>query len=73
MNLVQIAIALILVFMALIFFYYSPVLEKKYNVVTDFKSAIGIYFPIVSFLMMILALRGIKTDEKLVRSIDRIR
>jgi hypothetical protein len=33
----------------------------------------GIILPFISFILILLAIRGIKADEKLVRSLDRIR
>ena len=73
MKLVSITIALLFAFIAVIFFYYSPVIEKKLSVATEYVKCIGIYLPIVSFLFLVLAFRGINKDEKLVQSIDRLR
>ena len=38
-----------------------------------FQPAIGLALPVISILLVVLASRGIKSDEKLVRSSDRLR
>jgi amino acid transporter len=63
------AIALILG----IFFLYIPMIEKKINIVPDYRKAFGIYLPLVALVFMVMANRAIKRDEKLVRSADRLR
>jgi amino acid transporter len=63
------AIALILG----IFFIYIPMIEKKINIVPDYRKAFGIYLPLVALVFMVMANRAIKRDEKLVRSADRLR
>mgnify|MGYP002869123878 CR=1 FL=1 len=73
MNLLSISIGLVLAMIALIFFYYSPNIEKHYNVVTEYNKCAGIYMPLISFVCMILAYRNIRKDDKLVKSLDRIR
>lgn len=41
--------------------------------VRTFNYGIGLFLPIVSIMLVILAIRAIKNDEKLVRSADRLR
>ena len=73
MKLISITIILLFVFIAVVFFYYSPLVEKKLSVATEFSKCVGIYFPVISFLFLVLAFKRIKKDEKLVRSLDRLR
>jgi hypothetical protein len=53
------------------FFYYVNVLEKASGGVTQYE--IGSYMPLVAFVFYILSYRGIMSDEKLIRSADRLR
>lgn len=72
-KLVNVSLAFLIALIALIFFYYAPVIEKNFNVNVEYAKNIGIYMPIISFVCMLLANRGIKKDEELVKSLDRIR
>jgi len=56
-----------------IFFLYIPMIEKKINIVPDYRKAFGIYLPLVALVFMVMANRAIKRDDKLVRSADRLR
>lgn len=40
---------------------------------TDTSYQLGAVLPIISFILMILALRGINKDQKLIKSLDRLR
>ena len=73
LNLLSISIGLVLAMIALIFFYYSPNIEKHYSVVTEYNKCAGIYMPLISFICIMLAYRSIRKDDKLVKSLDRIR
>ena len=54
-----------------IFFIYPAMIEKEISGGTSFE--IGAYFPLASIILLILANRFITKDEKLIRSVDRIR
>lgn len=41
--------------------------------VRTFNCGVGLFLPLVSIILVILAIRAIKADEKLVRSADRLR
>jgi hypothetical protein len=56
-----------------IFFLYAPLIEKKLSIVPDYSGGIGIYFPLIALVLFILANRAIRRDEKLVKSLDRLR
>lgn len=40
---------------------------------SDTSYQLGAVLPIISFILMILALRGINKDQKLIKSLDRLR
>jgi 4-amino-4-deoxy-L-arabinose transferase-like glycosyltransferase len=53
------------------FFLLSDFFAKEKFAIADY--GIGIYVPIVALISLLLAVRSIKKDDKLVRSADRIR
>lgn len=56
-----------------IFFYLEKYVENTYGkvIIIDYKA--GAYLPAISLFLLFLALRGVKKDEALVRSADRLR
>lgn len=66
------AVILLIIMIALFFFYYSPELERVAGGIVGYKVP-GAYLPVATFIFLILAYRGIISDEKLVRSADRLR
>lgn len=54
-----------------IFFFYPGLIEREVGTGADFTT--GVYFPLVSLLLLIIANRFIMKDEKLIRSMDRLR
>ena len=72
-KMVRFSIMLNIVLILLIFFFYAPAIEKITNADADYTSGIGMYFPIISLVFLILANKYINKDEKLVRSADRLR
>lgn len=56
-----------------IFFFYVPMIEKKINIVSDYSKSWGIYIPLIVLVLIVMANRAIKRDERLVRSADRLR
>lgn len=62
----------ILVVMA-IFLLYIPFIEKGVNISPTYTNSFSIFLPLLSLVFMILAIRGIRKDEKKVRSVDRLR
>lgn len=69
-RLVNFAILLEIVLIVLMFFY-TDRLSKDTGVTTSYE--IGAIFPVISLVFLVLALRGIKKDEKLIRSLNRLR
>ncbi len=72
MKLVRGSIVLILIMIGVFFFYAAPLLEKASGVAYA-EYEIGSYMPLIAFVFLILAYRGIQADEKLIRSADRLR
>jgi len=70
MRLVNFAILLDIVMVVLMFFYTDKISK---DVAVDTKYEIGSVFPLIALVFLVLALRGIRKDEKLVRSADRLR
>jgi hypothetical protein len=73
MRLVRFAIFLDIILVALIFFIYAGIIERTLFVTPDYMSEAGIYFPLVALIFLILANRYIQRDERMVRSLDRLR
>ena len=73
MKVVRLAILLNIVLIALVFFVYAKIIETNLLVSPDYLDEAGIYFPLISLVFLILANRSIMKDEKLVRSVDRLR
>lgn len=71
LGVVRVNIILLLAMIAVFFFYEVPVLEKLSDGLADYDT--GAYFPLIAFLFYVLAYRGIMSDEKLIRSADRLR
>jgi hypothetical protein len=72
-RLVRFAFLLEIVFVALIFFYFTPQIEEQVGAYADYTGSVGAYLPLGSLLFLMLANRFIMRDEKLVRSADRLR
>ena len=71
LKLVRGGIILILIMIAVFFFYAAPLLEAASGTIAEYE--IGSYMPVLAFVFLILAYRGIMADEKLIRSADRLR
>lgn len=76
---------LLLIYIGLYFFYYIDILENQTGGFANYEYSISIpgialqiptivfLIPLVSALLLFMAARGIRNDEKLVRSTDRLR
>lgn len=71
LNLLRFSLILLLIMIGSFFFYYVNILEKASGGITHYE--IGSYMPLIAFIFYIFAYRGIMSDEKLVRSADRLR
>ncbi|HNS16608.1 MAG TPA: DUF4293 domain-containing protein [Bacteroidales bacterium] len=67
---VNFAILLNIVLIVL-FFFYTDKLSKDLAIQTVYR--LGSVFPLISLVFLVLAMYGIKKDERLVRSLDRLR
>jgi hypothetical protein len=70
LKLVNFAILLSIVLIVMLFFYTDKI-SKDISITTAYK--VGSVFPLISLVFLILATRGIKYDERMVRSMDRLR
>lgn len=73
LKLVRLAIFTDIVLIGLIFFVYARIVENKLSVTPNYLDEAGIYFPLIVLIFLILANRFIVKDERLVRSVDRLR
>ncbi|MBW6460117.1 MAG: DUF4293 domain-containing protein [Bacteroidales bacterium] len=73
MKLVRLAIFLDVIMIALIFFIYGQIIERSLGVSPNYLDEIGVYFPLIMLVFLLLANRFIIKDERLVRSADRLR
>jgi hypothetical protein len=71
LNILRVTLIMLMIMIGGFFFYYVDVLEKASGGLTEYE--IGAYMPLVAFVFYILAYRGIMSDEKLIRSADRLR
>jgi len=60
-------------FIVYLFFAVDMVHEKLYDDEVAILYHVGFYLPVVALAFLFLAIRGIKKDEALVKSLDRIR
>ncbi|MDP4240880.1 MAG: DUF4293 domain-containing protein [Bacteroidota bacterium] len=70
-RLTRIALMLNVIFIALMYFVYGDHLAKQIKM--DINYEIGSLFPIISMIFQILAMYAINKDERLIKSVDRIR
>jgi len=83
--LVRFMLLLLLVYIGVYFFYYVDVLEIQSGGIATYEYAVSIpkteiqiptvifLIPVVSAMLLFMASRGIISDEKLIRSTDRLR
>ena len=69
--LVNISFLLNVILIALVYLYYVGYIEKLSKVVPSYQ--FGIFLPIISLVLLVLANRSIRKDEALVKSADRLR
>lgn len=65
-------IIMVLIFVMFFCIFYDSCFLYKHSI-TDYKLTVASVFPIVMIILDILAILGIRKDEKLVNSLDRIR
>jgi len=69
--LVNIAFLFMIILISLVLLYYNGHFEKLFN--TPISYQFGIFIPLVSLGLLILASRAIRKDESMVKSADRLR
>ena len=76
MKFVRLAMLLYVSIFAIIIIYSNNIenlIKKAFNSNFDLQYSIGISLPIIIYFLLFMALKGIKKDEALIRSADRIR
>jgi len=71
LKLIQLSIFLNLVFIGLVFLFYTEQLMKATAVEPNYS--FGIFLPLIQLVFLVLALRSIRKDIKLIRSADSLR
>jgi hypothetical protein len=61
------------VLIGLVFFVYARIVENKLGATPNYLDEAGIYFPLIIMIFLIVANKFIVKDERLVRSVDRLR
>jgi len=72
LRFVKFGIVLLLVEIALIFFYYSNLIGAATNAAPDYNHP-AMYLILAALILYVLANRSIASDEKLVKAADRLR
>jgi len=72
MKIIRFLMLLIAVMIAVIFLYYYEILETASGAIPNFVQ-VGAFAPLLSFILLFLAYKGVMKDEKLIRSADRLR
>lgn len=70
-SFIRLNIFLLMVMIALIFFFYSNQLSKLLAVEADFS--FGVFLPLIAMVFSFMAMRAVQLDLKLLRSVDRLR
>jgi len=68
---IRIQLLLLMVMVALIFFVYNTRLNSLLSVEADF--GFGMFLPLIAMVFSFLAMRAVQRDQKLLRSVDRLR
>ena len=71
LKVLKISILLNIVLIVGIFFIYSKLILSQINV--DEEYSISAFLPLFSLVFLVMAFRGVKKDEDLIRSTDRLR
>jgi len=72
-KMTQVSILLNILFIVALMFYYVPTIEENTSTTVEYSESIGVYLPLISLVFTLIAQHFIKKDEKLVRSVDRLR
>lgn len=71
MRLIKTAIFLNIVLIVGILLGYVGIIERKLNIQGNYD--VAAFFPLITLIFLVIAYRGVRKDEKLVRSADRLR
>jgi hypothetical protein len=70
-QLVNVNVLLNILLIALVFLLYSRMFEHRLQIPSNYQ--FGMYIPLISLVFLVLANRGIRKDDALVKSSDRLR
>lgn len=70
-KILRFGVLLNLAFVIILYFGYIDNIVKKADVEVQYK--VGVYFPLIVLVFLILAIRGVMNDEKKIRAADRLR
>jgi hypothetical protein len=70
-KMIRFAVLLLLAYIIILYFGYIDNIIKKADVEVQYK--VGVYFPLIVLVFLLLANRGVIQDEKKVRAADRLR
>lgn len=71
MQIIKIDIFFNILLIACIFLIYSKMINTRINVEEEYNT--GAFLPLLSLVFLVLSYRGVKKDEELVKSADRLR
>jgi hypothetical protein len=71
LQFVRLNIFLTFIYIAAVFFYYADTIGSK--VLVSAQYSFGAFLPLISLIFLLLAMRGIQADIKLIKSVDRLR
>ncbi|MEI6575649.1 MAG: DUF4293 domain-containing protein [Bacteroidota bacterium] len=71
LKVIRFALLINILYIAVLFFYTNFVIER--NVAIPSHYGPGSYFPLIMLILIMMAKRGIEKDDKLIRSMDRLR
>ncbi len=72
MKLVKLTLFLVVIYVGLFFLYYVDTLEKYTGSIAEYNY-ISVISPLLAIVFLVFAYRGILSDEKLIKSADRLR
>ncbi len=70
-KVIQFTVILDLLFVGLVFLFFTDAFAKATQASAEFQ--LGVFLPLIHLVFLLLAMRAIKSDIKLIRSADRLR
>ncbi len=70
-KLIRLNILLTIIYIGVIFFYFADKISDQVHKPADFS--FGAFLPLISLVFLVLAMRSVNSDIKLLKSVDRLR